>query len=389
MNPITITLPATGAALTPLSVAGQAALYDTVPVTVTGRAWDSGHTYLAILSAHDAHLGGTDVITVTADAETGALTWSFDLAFTSAALIAACTGPRLRVTLSLWDAVAGRHVCRVPLDVQYSPEPAGFVPSDPSITPATAGQIETAIAAAGLGTGDVSGPASSTDGGLVAFDGITGKVLKAGPAIGTTAGTVAAGDDARLSDARTPTAHASTHASGGADHVTPAAIGAETAGAVSTHNGAADAHPFSAADRYRYGGTAGATTEGTITAAGRAILDGADAAAQRETLSAYRDQTPAAAAEVSGAAVAPDFAAALTLQWTLTGNVTSLATATGLASGETGEILATIGSYALPADPPSGAYKGAWTVTGTRVRIIIEQVGTAQYWTADSLEVVA
>lgn len=284
MNPITITLPASGASLAPISLAGQAALYDTVPVTVTGRVWDTGHTYLAIISAHDDHLGGTDAVTVTVDDETGVLTWAFDIAFTSAALIAACTGPRLRVTLSLWDAVAGRHVFRAPLDVQYAAEPAGFVPSDPSITPATAGQIAAAIAAAGLGTGDVSGPASSTDGGLVAFSGLTGKIIKAGPAIGTTAGTVAAGNDARFTDARTPTAHASTHATGQADALTPAAIGAEAAGAVSDHNAAAAAHPFSAVDKYRYGGTDGATTEGTITAAGRAILDDATADEQRETL---------------------------------------------------------------------------------------------------------
>ncbi|MER6778486.1 MULTISPECIES: hypothetical protein [unclassified Streptomyces] len=49
--------------------------------------------------------------------------------------------------------------------------------------------------------------------------------------VGTTAGTVASGDDSRLSNARTPTAHASTHASAGSDPVTPAAIGAYTTGA--------------------------------------------------------------------------------------------------------------------------------------------------------------
>ena len=44
--------------------------------------------------------------------------------------------------------------------------------------------------------------------------------------VGTTTGTVAAGDDPRLSDARTPTAHASTHETGGSDPITPAGIGA-------------------------------------------------------------------------------------------------------------------------------------------------------------------
>jgi len=42
----------------------------------------------------------------------------------------------------------------------------------------------------------------------------------AGLNVGTTEGTVAAGDDSRLSDARTPTSHASSHESGGADELT-------------------------------------------------------------------------------------------------------------------------------------------------------------------------
>ncbi|KAB7850137.1 hypothetical protein [Streptomyces mobaraensis] len=44
--------------------------------------------------------------------------------------------------------------------------------------------------------------------------------------VGTAAGMVAAGDDPRLTDARSPTAHSATHASGGSDPLTPAAIGA-------------------------------------------------------------------------------------------------------------------------------------------------------------------
>lgn len=41
--------------------------------------------------------------------------------------------------------------------------------------------------------------------------------------VGTVAGTVAAGNDSRLSDARTPTAHAATHTAGGSDQITVAA----------------------------------------------------------------------------------------------------------------------------------------------------------------------
>lgn len=41
-----------------------------------------------------------------------------------------------------------------------------------------------------------------------------------------------ANDDARLTDSRTPTAHAGTHATGGTDVLTPAAIGALATGSV-------------------------------------------------------------------------------------------------------------------------------------------------------------
>jgi collagen type VII alpha len=76
------------------------------------------------------------------------------------------------------------------------------------------------------------------------------------------AGKVGTGD-ARLSDARTPTAHAGTHATGGSDPITPAAIGA----AASSHT-----HPASAIS--------------DSTATGRSVLTAADATAGRTALGA-------------------------------------------------------------------------------------------------------
>jgi hypothetical protein len=51
----------------------------------------------------------------------------------------------------------------------------------------------------------------------------------------TAHGGIVASTDSRLTDARTPTSHASTHATAGSDPVSPGSIGAATASALSTH----------------------------------------------------------------------------------------------------------------------------------------------------------
>jgi hypothetical protein len=63
-----------------------------------------------------------------------------------------------------------------------------------------------------------NGLAASDDGGQTRTD--------IQPLYGSTVGTITQGNDPRLSDARAPLAHASTHASAGSDPLTPASIGA-------------------------------------------------------------------------------------------------------------------------------------------------------------------
>lgn len=77
------------------------------------------------------------------------------------------------------------------------------------------------------GSGDVSGPASSTTGNFAVFADGTGKELADGGTpgdgafadFGSGSGDICEGNDARLSDARTPTAHASSHVTGGSDKI--------------------------------------------------------------------------------------------------------------------------------------------------------------------------
>lgn len=62
--------------------------------------------------------------------------------------------------------------------------------------------------------------------GLQVFDNVSQTRTEVEPVYGSTAGTITEGNDSRLSDARTPLAHAASHASGGSDVITPLSIGA-------------------------------------------------------------------------------------------------------------------------------------------------------------------
>ena len=68
-------------------------------------------------------------------------------------------------------------------------------------------------------------------GGSMVYPGVgiaksTGSAWDTSLSVGTTTGTLAAGDDSRFTNARTPTAHASTHQNGGSDEVATATPGA-------------------------------------------------------------------------------------------------------------------------------------------------------------------
>lgn len=141
------------------------------------------------------------------------------------------------------------------------------------VTSATEGQYVRMVGGVLVGDTPAGGGGSGDITDVVAGTGLSGGAASGSATLnvvyGSTAGTAAEGNDARLSDARTPTAHASSHATGQPDAISPASIGA----AATSHTHAAAAVTSGTFDLARM--TAGTANQRLrVNAAGNAIEGG-------------------------------------------------------------------------------------------------------------------
>lgn len=171
----------------------------------------------------------------------------------------------------------------------------------------------TITASGGGGSGDVVGPDIATDGAFALFDTTTGKLLKNGSVpggaatldVGTSAGTVAAGDDARFTDDRTPTAHASTHVTGGTDAIQSAS---------SSQDGLATATQIAKLDGIEAG--ADVTDATNVAAAGAVMKTLADAKGDLFAATAADTVTRLPIGATNGHVLTVDSAETTGMKWT-------------------------------------------------------------------------
>jgi hypothetical protein len=130
-------------------------------------------------------------------------------------------------------------------------------------------QVQTALNAKAAAARQINTGTGLTGGGDLSAD----RTLA--PDFGSGAGKVTQGNDARLSDARTPTAHATSHASAGSDPITPGAIGAaqlvEAITALSNSGAAVTVPDVTTATLHRYTLTANCTFTFPTAAAGKSL----------------------------------------------------------------------------------------------------------------------
>ena len=135
---------------------------------------------------------------------------------------------------------------------------------------------------------------SGTVSSITAGTGLTGGTITTSGTIaadfGTAAGTVCEGNDARLSDARTPTAHKSTHATFGSDPLSPADIGA--ASDTHSHGQISSAGTIgSLANRPLITRTGGEIVTGQFGTAANTFCEGNDARLALQTITLTGDVT--------------------------------------------------------------------------------------------------